>query len=203
MIIHVAWKVDFNQSLGSFEPNIRGTRNLIDFALSGPNPASTRFLFTSSVTSAQSWNQDKGPFPEEVVTDASVAIGGGYGEGKYVSEQVRLSRTYGSSNVAECCPGLKILAKSGLQVTSIRIGQISGGMPNGAWATSEWLPILVKSSVALGVLPSASGVSVLTQRSGAELADKLTLRLSRGFLWMPFREQFLILPSRRTNLQSL
>ena len=88
MIIHNAWKLDFNLSLGSFEPNIRGTRNLIDFALAGPNPGSTRFLFTSSVGSAQSWNRDNGPFPEEIVTDASVAVGNGYGEGKYVSERV-------------------------------------------------------------------------------------------------------------------
>jgi len=30
-------------------------------------------------------------------------------------------------------------------------------MPNGAWSTSDWLPILVKSGVALGALPSAFG----------------------------------------------
>ncbi|KAF8219495.1 putative aminoadipate reductase [Tricholoma matsutake] len=137
LIIHNAWRLDFNQSLGSFEPNIRGTRHLIDFALSGPHPGSTRFLFTSSVSSAQSWNQENGPFPEEVMTDASVAVGGGYGEGKYVAE--------------------RILARSGLQVTSFRIGQISGGLPNGAWAISDWIPIMVKSSLALGVLPSAYG----------------------------------------------
>lgn len=137
LIIHNAWKLDFNQSLGSFEPNIRGTRHLIDLALSGPHPGSTRYLFTSSVSSAQSWNQENGPFPEEVMTDASVAVGGGYGEGKYVAE--------------------RILARSGLQVTSFRIGQISGGLPNGAWAISDWIPIMVKSSLALGVLPSAYG----------------------------------------------
>ncbi|KAG6877719.1 hypothetical protein C0993_004656 [Termitomyces sp. T159_Od127] len=54
-----------------------------------------------------------------------------------------------------CCS--QILAKSGTQVTSLRIGQICGGLPDGAWATSDWLPILVKSSVALGALPSATG----------------------------------------------
>jgi thioester reductase-like protein len=53
---------------------------------------------------------------------------------------------------------LKILAKSGLQASSFRIGQISGGLPNGAWATSDWIPILAKSSLVLGALPSASGV---------------------------------------------
>ncbi|KAG6906942.1 putative NRPS-like protein biosynthetic cluster [Tephrocybe rancida] len=137
VIIHNAWRLDFNLSLSSFEPNVRGTRKLIDFARSGPHPESVRFLFTSSVASAQSWGQPDVPFPEEVLTDAGVAVGGGYGEGKYVSE--------------------RLLDKSGLQFSSFRIGQISGGLPNGAWATSDWLPILVKSSLALGVLPSATG----------------------------------------------
>jgi nucleoside-diphosphate-sugar epimerase len=103
VIIHNAWKLDFNLSLGSFEPNIRGTRNLIDFALAGPNPSCTRFLFTSTVASAQSWNQGNGPFPEEVMPDASVAVGGGYGEGKYVTEQVGAYLTYSYSSFSEHC----------------------------------------------------------------------------------------------------
>ena len=90
LIIHNAWKLDFNLSLSSFESNIRATRNLIDFALAGPYSSTIRFLFTSSVASAQSWNQEKGLYPEEVVTDAGVAVGGGYGEGKYVAERVCL-----------------------------------------------------------------------------------------------------------------
>ncbi|KAF8954562.1 hypothetical protein BDZ97DRAFT_1975945 [Flammula alnicola] len=53
----------------------------------------------------------------------------------------------------------EILAQSGLQATSLRIGQISGGHPNGAWATSDWVPILVKSSLRLNALPTATGVT--------------------------------------------
>ncbi|KAG5350707.1 hypothetical protein C0989_009601 [Termitomyces sp. Mn162] len=128
-IIHTAWHLDFNLSLSSFEPNVRGTRKLIDFARSGPHPESIRFLFTSSVASAQSWGQPEVLFPEEVLTDALL-----------LSEMAML------------------LAKSGIQVSSLRIGQISGGLPNGAWATSDWLPILVKSSLALGALPNATGL---------------------------------------------
>ncbi|KAF8075758.1 putative aminoadipate reductase [Lyophyllum atratum] len=138
VVIHNAWKLDFNLSLSSFELNIRGTRHLIDLVKSGPHASTARFVFTSSVASAQSWDKSRGPFPEEVITDASVAVGGGYGEGKYVAE--------------------RILVKSGLQVTSLRIGQVSGGRPKGAWATSDWLPILVKSSVTLKKLPTMEGV---------------------------------------------
>ncbi|KAF7979760.1 hypothetical protein HWV62_41154 [Athelia sp. TMB] len=115
-IIHNAWRLDFNLALASFESNVRGTRHLIDLARQARRAprAETRRK-----------------------ADAGVALGGGYGEGKYVCE--------------------RILAKSGLQATSFRIGQICGGLPNGAWATTDWVPALVKSSVALGVLPSVQG----------------------------------------------
>jgi thioester reductase-like protein len=49
-------------------------------------------------------------------------------------------------------------AEAGLQTTSFRIGQISGGHANGAWATTDWLPIMVKSSISLGCLPATEGV---------------------------------------------
>ncbi|KAF8840152.1 acetyl-CoA synthetase-like protein [Paxillus ammoniavirescens] len=136
-IIHNAWRLDFNLSLASFEPNIKATRNLVDLGLDSPHSNSLRFVFASSVGSAQSWDRENGLFPEEVQLDPSPAVGSGYGEGKYVSE--------------------RIITKSGLHATSLRIGQIAGG-PNGSWATTDWVPILIKSSIALGALPDAYGV---------------------------------------------
>jgi hypothetical protein len=64
-------------------------RNLIDLAMSSPRHPKPRFMFASSISSAQSWGRAKGPFPEEVVYDAGVAVGLGYGASKYVSERVR------------------------------------------------------------------------------------------------------------------
>ncbi|KAF8869423.1 putative aminoadipate reductase [Infundibulicybe gibba] len=139
IVIHNAWRLDFNLSLPSFESNVRGTRNLIDFSHSSRHASALRLVFISSIASAQSWDQTMGPFPEEVISDAGVAVGNGYGESKYIAE--------------------RLLVESGLQATSLRIGQISGGLPNGAWATTDWIPILVKSSLALGALPIAAGVS--------------------------------------------
>ncbi|KAF9238227.1 acetyl-CoA synthetase-like protein [Melanogaster broomeanus] len=136
-IIHAAWRLDFNLSLASFEHNIKATRNLVDLGLVSRHRNSLCFVFTSSVGSAQSWDREKGPFPEEVQLDPSPAVGAGYGEGKYVSE--------------------RIIVKSGLHATSLRIGQIAGG-PNGSWATTDWVPIIVKSSIALGALPDANGI---------------------------------------------
>ncbi|KAF9070475.1 putative aminoadipate reductase [Rhodocollybia butyracea] len=137
-IVHNAWRLDFNLSLSSFEPHVRGVRNLIDLARASRYAASLRFLFTSSIGSAQSWNSSVlGPYPEEVITDFQYAVGAGYGESKYVSE--------------------RILAQSGLRASSFRIGQIAGG-PNGAWAMTDWLPMIIKSSLVLGMLPDAPGV---------------------------------------------
>ncbi|KAJ7236073.1 acetyl-CoA synthetase-like protein [Mycena haematopus] len=139
VIIHNAWTLDFNKTLSSFEPHVKGTRNLIDSARQSLNARGVRFLFTSSIASAQSWDQNLGPFPEELQLNANVAVGNGYGESKYVSE--------------------RILAASGLEATSFRIGQITGSASTGAWSTSDWVPALVKSSIALGNFPSdASGV---------------------------------------------
>ncbi|KAG6855913.1 hypothetical protein H0H87_009479 [Tephrocybe sp. NHM501043] len=138
IVIHNAWKLDFNLSLSAFEPNVQSTRHLIDLLQSGPNSGNSRFLFTSSISSAQSWPKSNGPYPEEILMDPSSAIGNGYGEGKYVAE--------------------RILAKSGVQATSIRIGQVSGGKPKGAWSVTDWVPILVKSSISIGVLPEIKGM---------------------------------------------
>ncbi|KAN0082898.1 hypothetical protein V8E55_008693 [Tylopilus felleus] len=136
-IIHNAWRLDFNLSLASFEPNVKATRNLVDLALDSHYSSSLRFVFTSSVSTAQHWGPERGAFPEEIQLDPSWAVGPGYGESKYVCE--------------------RILAKSGLRATSLRIGQIAGG-PNGSWATTDWVPIIVKSSIALGAFPNSHGV---------------------------------------------
>ncbi|KAJ6457255.1 putative aminoadipate reductase [Mycena sanguinolenta] len=138
IIIHNAWNLDFNKALSSFEPHVKGTRNLIDLARQSKHQV--RFLFASSVGSAFGWDRKLGPFPEELQLDANVAVGGGYGEAKYVCE--------------------RILASSGLEATSFRIGQITGSANNGAWASSDWVPTIVKSSITLGNFPSdPSGVA--------------------------------------------
>ncbi|KAJ6509744.1 putative aminoadipate reductase [Mycena vulgaris] len=134
LIIHNAWTLDFNMVLASFEPHILGIRNLIDLALSSPQ--APRFLFTSSIASAQSWDPSRGPCPESLLSDGRVALGG-YGQSKYVAEQ--------------------ILAKNDLNVSCLRIGQVCGALPKGAWSTSDWVAICVKTSITLGLLPLADG----------------------------------------------
>ncbi|KZT20596.1 acetyl-CoA synthetase-like protein [Neolentinus lepideus HHB14362 ss-1] len=141
-IVHNAWRLDFNLSVSSFEPNIKGVRNLIDLGLTSPYGVNFRFIFTSSVGVSQGWNREKGEFPEESNLPADVAVGAGYGESKFVSEQLLVKA-----------------AERGMQTSSLRIGQVAGGKPDGSWATTDWVPILVKSSRSLGYLPDAQGVA--------------------------------------------
>ena len=87
-IIHNAWRVDFTLALSSFEPHIRGTRMLLDLALASSNAASLRFIFVSSIGSVLGWDPNKGPVPEEHLCDPAMAVSRGYGESKFVAEEV-------------------------------------------------------------------------------------------------------------------
>ncbi|KAH8102917.1 hypothetical protein BXZ70DRAFT_1057354, partial [Cristinia sonorae] len=137
-IIHNAWRVDFNLSLGSFESYVASTRNLIDFSACCSKPV--RLLFVSSVASCYTWDVRNGSIPEEVIDDTSVAAASGYGTSKYVAEHI----------IAEA-------ARHGLSASSARVGQICGSTSTGDWNTSEWVPILVKTSLAMGYVPELKG----------------------------------------------
>ena len=140
VIIHNAWKVDFNHSLESFEPgHIKGVRNLIDLSIqSSRHP---HIVFISSISSVGNWKkirQDE-PVSETPVSDHLVAQEMGYGESKHVSECIL--------NVAS--------EKSGVPVSILRVGQIAGPVSAaGVWNRDEWFPSLVKTSQSLGYLPN-------------------------------------------------
>lgn len=96
MVIHNAWRLDFNLSVTSFESHIQGTRHLIDLALSSPKASSIRFIFTSSVGTLFNWPDRALAAPEEPITDPRISVGTGYGESKYVAEKV-------CDCVLQCC----------------------------------------------------------------------------------------------------
>lgn len=89
IIIHNAWRLDFNISLFAFESHIRSTRNLVDFALSSGKLSHPRLLFMSSIETARCWDKGLGDVPESLVLGPSAAAGSGYGSGKYIAEQVK------------------------------------------------------------------------------------------------------------------
>ncbi|TFY54704.1 hypothetical protein EVJ58_g8699 [Rhodofomes roseus] len=139
-VVHAAWRVDFNLALSSFESLVAGAVRLLSMA-----PAA-HYLFMSSISIAAGWNvqgyQRDTYVPEAALHEDIVAAAtSGYGMSKYVVEEV-LSNAY----------------QKGFKTTSIRIGQVSGTSQSGAWNTSEWVPSIVKSSLALGVLPNSNNV---------------------------------------------
>lgn len=99
---------------------------------------------------------DPAKVPKELAYVTAGALG--YGQSKFVVEQVfiyYLSCTNALSFFSQ------ILKKSGLRTTSLRIGQLFGGLPMGAWSTTDWIPILVKTSKTLGHLPLTDGVCMV------------------------------------------
>lgn len=140
VIIHNAWKVNFNMTLGFFaSTHIHGLRSLIDWSIgSDRNP---RIVFLSSISSISNWHlAHKDPAPEGLVEDVSAVPELGYAQSKYVSERIL-------SIAGESC---------GVPVSILRIGQIAGPISSdGTWPKSEWFPILIKSSLSVGLLPNS------------------------------------------------
>ncbi|THU99130.1 acetyl-CoA synthetase-like protein [Dendrothele bispora CBS 962.96] len=139
LIVHNAWRVDFNVSLPSLEPHLQGTRNLVDLALSrhGPVP---RIIFISSIAVFTiDWKNGK-VGPEDYLADAQSATGTGYGESKWCAETILHQASL----------------QTPLKPIIVRVGQLAGG-PNGEWNTKEWFPALVRSGQTLKQLPSLAG----------------------------------------------
>ena len=143
VIIHSAWKVDFNHSLESYEDvHIRGVRNFIDLCVTGARRP--QFTFVSSVSSVGNWaavRPDVASVPERPFEEGEMGVAQkiGYGESKHVAEEV-ISRACG---------------ESGIRANVLRVGQIAGpvGEQGGKWNETEWMPAMIKTSKALGCVP--------------------------------------------------
>ncbi|TFY54516.1 hypothetical protein EVJ58_g8816 [Rhodofomes roseus] len=133
-IIHNAWRVDFVIQLTSFEPQVQGVRALVDFALSSPFPEPPSLVFESSMGTLQ--NAPNNEFILETSSKPEYAIGTGYAESKWVSEQILFTSS----------------EKTALNPLIARLGQICAG-PDGAWNAHEWFPSIVQSAPTLGCFP--------------------------------------------------
>ncbi|KAL8904941.1 MAG: hypothetical protein Q9207_002935 [Kuettlingeria erythrocarpa] len=135
-VIHNQWPVNFNWVLSSFEPYVRGVRNLIDFSAASAHRCF--LLFVSSVSSVGAWN-GPGTVPEEPNRGFSVAGELGYGQSKLVSECLL-------DQAAKQC---------GVRSACCRVGIIAGPVDNqlGLWSKHEYIPSIIFSSATLGVFP--------------------------------------------------
>lgn len=155
-IIHNAWPVNFNLSISSFEPSIRGVRRLADFA----NAARKRvpIVYISSIGAVQEWSASD-PVPEERLDDISLAEMG-----------------YGRSKLAGSLILDAAVEHSGILAASIRVGQIAGSRRGqGIWNKQEFLPSLIASSVHLGALPGSLGTQDIVDWCAVEDIANLIL----------------------------
>ena len=140
VLIHNAWKVDFNQTLASFGDNLESTRSLIELCAS--SRSKSRIVFVSSVSSNIPWAPRYKPdnrVPEAPIADLGAAMAMGYAESKQIAERM-----------------LSIASVDlGLATTVLRVGQISGPSDpeKGGWPERELVPGILKTSKALGMIP--------------------------------------------------
>ncbi|KAJ5524162.1 NRPS-like enzyme [Penicillium frequentans] len=142
LVVHNAWKVNFNHPLESFEdPHLRGVLEFLWF--SHRSAARAHFTFISSVSTIGGWDSaTMGSTVPEAPIESNAVMEQGYGESKYVGEQLCLAAA----------------RDAGIPTTVLRVGQIGGPTTQqGLWNVDEWLPSLVKTSVAMGVAPADLG----------------------------------------------
>lgn len=140
--IHNAWPVNFNILVETFEPHIRGVRNVADFAARACKRVAV--VFISTIATADGWDAKQGLIPEQRLEDLTLPFGG-YGRGKMVGSMI-----------------LDDVAKAGdFPAATIRMGQIAGPeAEKGSWNRWEWLPSIIASSLYLKALPMELGADV-------------------------------------------
>ncbi|CAF1084633.1 unnamed protein product [Adineta ricciae] len=128
-IIHVAWKMNFNQTIKDFEQDsIFGVYNLLRLASSNQ----MQFHFISSIASAGSGllsTIKEEPLPRM----AQVALPQGYGQSKYAAEHL-------------CWAAMNLWH---IPVNIYRVGQISGDTQNGVWNTGEMTSMMIYAGAGL------------------------------------------------------
>ena len=141
MIVHTAWKVDFNQNLSSFAENIQSIRTMIDWTIASARRP--RILFLSSISSVGPWNpayKNGTGIPEAPVEDLGAALSIGYSESKQISERLLD----------------KAASESQVPVTILRVGQVGGARTasQSNWTQRELVPSMLKTSKSIGLIPA-------------------------------------------------
>ncbi|KAH7310718.1 hypothetical protein B0I35DRAFT_78217 [Stachybotrys elegans] len=150
-VIHNAFPVNWLMDVHSFEPQLIGMMNLLEFMASSKNSA--RLLFVSSIAAGAPVLDPSGSpkwIPETVMRsdEAPRRLNNqGYAHAKYICERV-----------------LEVYSNASLSATNIsilRIDQICGSTDSTSpaiWNPAEWLPSLVISSARhVGAVPKSLG----------------------------------------------
>ena len=168
-VIHNQWPVNFNMPVESFEPHIRGVRNLADFSFRAAKRVPV--VFISSIATVDGWRKSE-PVPEQPLRGFSIS-NGGYGQSKLVSSLILEKAT----------------EVSGVPTEIIRVGQIGGpSSEKGFWNRQEWFPSLVASSVYLGMLPDSLGQMSTIDWTPIEGIANLVLEVSGVTAKVPIKD---------------
>ncbi|KAL6717631.1 hypothetical protein ACLMJK_005546 [Lecanora helva] len=142
LVIHNAWTVNWNLPLPFFRPQLDGIVNLLTFANQCESPI--RLFYVSSISSVMSYRSGCGNTPEIPIATDFTPGANGYGESKYVAEQIL---EYAASKKS-----------AGIDLAFARVGQVAGAANHsGVWNKNEWFPSLVVSSANLGAIPESLG----------------------------------------------
>lgn len=141
LIVHTAWKVDFNQALSSFTENIESVLTLANWSISSPRQP--RIVFVSSISSVGPWNPTYNfgqGIPEAAIRELDAALDLGYGESKQISERLLD----------------KAATNSQASVTLLRVGQVGGATTaaQAKWTQRELVPSLLRTSKSMGLIPN-------------------------------------------------
>lgn len=168
-VLHNSWPVNFNLSLDSFEPHIKGVRKRVDFCLSAKNHCTLAFV--SSVSSVASRS---GTIPAAVVQDSSAAGNMGYAQSKDISE--RILDTAMASFMSLSNPREATFKPIILRVGHIA-GPVAGRHGEGMWAKREWFPRLVLSSRLIDAIPETLGRMETVEWIPVDLLAKIVCEL--------------------------
>ncbi|KAI0749979.1 male sterility protein-domain-containing protein [Daedaleopsis nitida] len=150
-MIHNAWRVNFNLPVDSFDVYLRALRTLVDLAISCPYTEPPKVQYISSIT-VFGQCEIPAPVPEEPMEPNS-AMGSGYGESKWVGEQILLS----------------IAESTNVSIQIVRLAQICGHR-DGYWNSDEWFPAMVKSAFLTNCLPDIDGEAAFVPNDPAARA---------------------------------
>ncbi|RKF53582.1 Adenylate-forming reductase Nps10 [Golovinomyces cichoracearum] len=158
-VVHAAWEVNFNLPLRSFSSQILGTVNLFNLMLLSGRSTVTEiqnpsFIFCSSVASvANKQAEDSSSF------EPANAVDIGYAQSKWVTEAILigLNEKYPEINV-----------------TILRLGQLSGCTRTGIWNPREAWPLMINAGL----------TSLLENGKVITLPDLASLKMS-DIDWFP------------------
>ena len=148
-VFHNAWPMDFKRRLPSFKAQFQILQNLLELARDAHNVRTLirpKVLFTSSIAVVGQYPRltEETVVPEISMEDEKSTNDIGYAKAKLVCERIleKAAREHAAK----------------VEVSYVRVGQMSGSEKSGSWNTDEHIAALFKSSQAIGSLPSLQGV---------------------------------------------